>query len=212
MTDWASVASFATAGGTLVLAVATFASVRSANRASRTAELAHLISVRPVLVPSRLQDRTEKINWYDMHWASVPGGRAVAEVADGNIYLAMSLRNVGSGLAVLHGWWPTTDREGAGRDHAPLEAFRMQTRDLYIPAGDLSLWQGAIREPTDPDYDALAAAITERRLISIEVLYGDHEGGQRTVSRFNLIPGSEDDTDWLCTVSLHWNLDRPDPR
>ncbi|HUI05246.1 MAG TPA: hypothetical protein VLZ77_17045 [Acidimicrobiales bacterium] len=212
MIDWTDVASFATAGGTLVLAVATFASVRSANRASRTAERAHLISVRPVLVPSRLEDRTEKVNWYDMHWASVHGGRAIAEVVDGNIYLAMSLRNVGSGLAVLHGWWPTTDRERAGRAHAPLEAFRMQTRDLYVPAGDLSFWQAAIREPADPDYDDLVAAINERRLISIELLYGDHEGGQRTISRFNLIPRSGDETDWMCTVALHWNLDQPDPR
>ena len=36
--DWASVASLATAAGTLVLAVATFASVRSANRTARAAE------------------------------------------------------------------------------------------------------------------------------------------------------------------------------
>jgi hypothetical protein len=34
MADWATVASMATAGGTLVLAVATFASVRSANRSA----------------------------------------------------------------------------------------------------------------------------------------------------------------------------------
>jgi hypothetical protein len=38
MTDWATVASLATAGGTLILAIATFASVRSAHRAARVAE------------------------------------------------------------------------------------------------------------------------------------------------------------------------------
>ena len=36
--DWASVASLATAAGTLVLAVATFSAVRPANRAARAAE------------------------------------------------------------------------------------------------------------------------------------------------------------------------------
>jgi len=37
-TDWATVATFATAIGTLVLAVATFAAVRSSNRSARIAE------------------------------------------------------------------------------------------------------------------------------------------------------------------------------
>ena len=210
--DWNSVASFATAGGTLVLALATFASIRSANRAARTAERAHLISLRPVLMPSRREDRTEKANWYDQHWAAIPGGRGTVELVGGNIYLAMSLRNVGSGLAVIHGWWPTTDRESVGHAHAPLEAFRLQTRDLYIPSGDLSFWQGAIRDPADPEYDNLVKAITTRHMISIEILYGDHEGGQRTISRFDLTPPAEDKPEWVCTVSLHWNVDRPEPR
>ena len=37
-TDWVTISALATAGGTLVLALATFASVRSANRAARVAE------------------------------------------------------------------------------------------------------------------------------------------------------------------------------
>ena len=49
MPDWVTISSLATAGGTLVLAVATFASVRSANRAARTAELA-----LPPLTPASL--------------------------------------------------------------------------------------------------------------------------------------------------------------
>jgi hypothetical protein len=54
--DWATIASLATAGGTLVLAVSTFASVKSANRAARAAERSLLAGLRPLLVPSRLQD------------------------------------------------------------------------------------------------------------------------------------------------------------
>ena len=38
MNDWTTVSSLATGVGTLVLAVATFASVRSANRAAHAAE------------------------------------------------------------------------------------------------------------------------------------------------------------------------------
>lgn len=37
-TDWATIATFATAIETLVLAVATFAAVRSSNRSARVAE------------------------------------------------------------------------------------------------------------------------------------------------------------------------------
>jgi hypothetical protein len=38
---------------------------------------------------------------------------------------------------------------------------------------------------------------------------GDHEGGQRTISRFPLIPVGDDR--WLASVARHWNLDRPSP-
>jgi len=47
-TDWATVSSLATAGGTLALAVATFASVRSANRAARVAEQSLMEGLRPL--------------------------------------------------------------------------------------------------------------------------------------------------------------------
>ena len=57
MADWPTIASLATAGGTLVLAVATFSSVRSGQRSTRIAERstqiaerALLIGLRPVLV------------------------------------------------------------------------------------------------------------------------------------------------------------------
>jgi len=47
--DSVTVSALATAGGTLVLAVATFASVRSANRAARAAERSLLAGLRPLL-------------------------------------------------------------------------------------------------------------------------------------------------------------------
>ncbi len=61
---------------------------------------------------------------------------------------------------------------------------------------------------------AFVEAITAPQPFTVELLYGDYEGGQRAISRFTLVPRQDDnnDTVWLCTVSLHWNLDRPDPR
>jgi hypothetical protein len=52
---WANISALATGFGTLVLAVATFAAVRSANRAARAAERSLLAGLRPLLVPSRLE-------------------------------------------------------------------------------------------------------------------------------------------------------------
>ena len=42
MADWVTISALATAGGTLVLVAATFASVRSANRSARATERALL--------------------------------------------------------------------------------------------------------------------------------------------------------------------------
>src|SRR6476469_9421381 len=99
---WSTAASLATAFGTLVLAMATFVAVRAANRAARVAEYSMQIGIRPLLMPSRLDDTMQKIMWGDEHWARLLGGGAVVEEVEGSIYLAMSLRNSGSGIAVIH--------------------------------------------------------------------------------------------------------------
>src|SRR5258708_27358784 len=99
MADWTVISSLATAGGTMVLDGATFASVRSAKRASRATERALLAGIRPLLMPSRMQDPPEKVGFGDNHWIKVEGGRAIAEATDEVIYFAIALRNAGTGLA-----------------------------------------------------------------------------------------------------------------
>jgi hypothetical protein len=210
MADWPTIASLATAGGTLVLAVATFASVRSANRAARTAERSLQAGLRPLLLPTRPDDPPLKILWQDRHKATLEGGRGSVEEIDGVIYLAASVRNSGAGIAVLHSWYPTVGEPSADDRPADLGEFRRQTRDLYIPAHDVGFWQGAIRDPDDRHRWEVSRAIAERQRISIDLLYGDHEGGQRTISRF--VFNSREDGQWIVVVARHWNLDRPDPR
>jgi hypothetical protein len=215
-TNWATIATFATAIGTLVLAVATFAAVRSSNRSARIAEEAFRVNLRPVLVTSRLEDPIQKIRWVDDHWARLEGSQASVELVDGSIYLAISVRNVGSGLGVVFGWSVLTELATNVTivPHAAPEDFRMQTRDLYIAPADIGFWQAAIRAAEDPDYAALSRDIQDVRGFTIDVLYGDHEGGQRTITRFGMIPRRTDDgtTKWFPNVARHWNLDRPDPR
>ncbi len=211
MADWVTISSLATAGGTLVLGVATFASVRSANRAARVAERSLLAGLRPLLVPSRLDDPVQKVGFHDNRWFPTRGGCAVAVAEDANIYLTMSLRNVGSGIAVLHAW-RFAPGPGTGADGPPpLEEFHRLTRDLYVPAGDMGFWQGAMRDPADPEFAALTAAIHAGERLTIDILYGDHEGGQRIITRFGLAPRGDGDG-WLASAGRHWNLDREDPR
>src|SRR5205823_1095888 len=109
MADWATISSLATAGGTLVLAAATFASVKSANRSARIA-------------------------------------------------------------------------------HADPEQVRLLQRDLFVPAGATGYWHASLRDPDADMYRELRPAIEERQAISIELLYGDFEGGQRTITRFGVLP------------------------
>ncbi|MGH7687359.1 MAG: hypothetical protein ACREN2_11150 [Candidatus Dormibacteria bacterium] len=209
--DWATISALATAFGTLVLALATFASVRSANMAARTAERALAFNLRPLLFQSRLHDPPQKITWIDRRVHRLDGGHGVAEVTDDVVYLALGLRNAGAGMAVLQAWRPSTDFENMRQDSpAPLDSFRRQTRDLYIPPDDVGFWQGAIREQSDELFAPLAKTITAREPFLVEILYVNTEGGQRTVSRFLFLPTENDG--WLCTVGRHFSLDHDLPR
>jgi len=210
MWDLSTAASLATALGTLVLALATFVAVRAANRAARVAEYSMQIGIRPLLMPSRLEDTEQKIMWGDEHWARLSGAGAVAEIADDNLYLAMSVRNAGSGVAVIHGW------------HLVLQdlhrIIRMPSRASSAGSFGISTspvtmsGSGRARSASTmmPSTPSLRDAVSSPRVFAIELLYSDHEGGQRAIGRFALAPMS--DAQWLCSVVRHWNLDRPDPR
>ena len=210
-TDWSTISSLATGAGTLVLAVATFASVRSSNRSARIAEVALQEQRRPVLVQSRLDDPVQKLMFVEGLWVSAAGGRAVARHEDGNVYLAISLRNVGSGIGVCQGWAVRAEigTSRAAPTHADENQFRPHTRDLYVPAGDIGMWQGALRNPDDPVRAAVVEAIEERRPVSVELLYSDQIGAQRTITRFGIIPTGDT---WLASVTRHWYLDWDGPR
>jgi hypothetical protein len=169
------------------------------------------VGIRPVLMTSRLQDPPEKVGFQDGHWLKVTGGHAAIEVTDDAIYLAVALRNAGTGLAVLDRWDLYGERKlGGEQTYRDPASFHRLTRDLYLSANDLGFWQGALRDPTEPVFAEARDAIAARRPMTLDLLYGDHEGGQRTVSRFALIPAA--DGSWLAAVARHWNLDGDDPR
>jgi len=218
--DWVTISALATAGGTLALAGATYASVRSSNRSARLAELALQEQRRPVLVNSRQDDSEQTVGFADGRWVAIPGGGATIEAAAESVYLAMSVRNVGAGLAVLQGWRlhevavEDTEKRGWRRSviiEAPPrpEDFRSLTRDQYISSGDLGIWQGAVRDSADPLHATLVEAIRQPGLLVLDLLYTDLAGEQRTISRFGLTP---DDAGWQAAAARHWYLDASAPR
>lgn len=206
MADWVTISSLATAGGTLVLAFATFGSVRSANRAARVAEQS-LLNMRPVLMPNRPDDPDQKILFVDDVKLVTPGGRAATQIREEGIYLTLGLRNVGTGIAVLHAWWLSA---GHLRERSNLDDYHQLNRDLYVPTGELGFWQGALRDPEAEEFRAAAEAITDREMLVVDLLYGDHLGAQRYITRFALRP--LDDGTWLPAVTRHWSVDGSDPR
>jgi hypothetical protein len=222
VTEWATVASLATAVGTLVLAIATFAAVRSANysaraadrvariaeQSARIAERSLMAAERPLLMSSRLQDPEQKIQFLEGRFVKVAGGAATLVVADGVVYMVISVRNVGTGLAVMHGWHVEVTGQPQ-QTHPPLEDLTTQTRDIYVASGDIGFWQGALRDPATAQFKAVAAAVEAGDPMSLSILYGDWEGGQRVISQFALRRVNDR---WLTTAGRHFNVDRPDPR
>jgi hypothetical protein len=188
VTDWTTTISALTTGaGTLVLAVATFASVRSANRSARTAEASMRAGMRPVLMASRLQDPGQKLAFADDKWVAVLGGGAAVEATDGAIYLAISVRNEGTGMGILHGWRLSVGVEHGEQRRPPLAEFTPQTRDIYVASAEISFWQGALRNPDAELFKQASAAIGAGDPLVVDVLYGDFEGGQRVITRFTLV-------------------------
>ena len=190
-----------------MLAVATFDATRSANRAARVAERSLLAGLRPLLLPSREGDLTERVDWQDGVVMAVPPGHAMVWDQDGAVLMAIALRNAGAGLARLHGWYVrvgvTYGREAPAV--AELDEFHMLTRDIYVPTNDTGFWQGAIRSEDDPDHERVLRAVSDHEILTIDVLYGDQEEKRRFVTRFTLRPEERDL--YVVSAGRMWVLD-----
>jgi hypothetical protein len=212
MADWVTISSLATAGGTLVLAVATFSSVKSANRSTRLAERSLLAAQRPILIPTHEDDPEQAVRFGDGFLIHVRGHAGTIELQRENLYMAISVRNGGSGLALIQGWRVEVADQTSNQP-PPTDEFRRQQRDIYIPPGEVGFWQGAIRDRSDPAYDEIRSAMRSGSRVSVDLIYGDYEGGQRTIARIGLTKDGDDERDdYLAEVGRYWNIDGIDPR
>ncbi len=214
MTDWAA---WGTSIGTLVLAGATFAAVRSSNHSARVAERTLQAGLRPVLTTPRRDDPREEVLFADGRVFETGWGDALVHPEEGAVYLALQLRNAGSGVARLLGYHiepesaasvardplgPARHRRG---DPAPDPAtFADQQRDLYIAPGEVGFWQAAVRDPGSELYSTMQQAIATLGRLTIDLMYGDIEGAQPTVTRFVVLPGEQGR--WRCDVTRHWRM------
>jgi hypothetical protein len=217
VTAAATWAALATALGTLVLAGATFSSVRSSSRMARLAERALLAAQRPVLAPSGPDDPAAQVQFADGQVFVLAAGRPITERSGGTIYLAVSLCNLGAGIAVLRAYHLQSesarnvveDPQGAARhrrgDTPPnVSLFARQQRDLLISTGRVGFWQAALRDPESSLHATTVEALDTAGRITVDVLYGDHEGGQPTITRLVLLP--DEGGAWRCDATHHWNL------
>src|SRR5262249_28093400 len=120
-------------------------------------------------------------------WLRMPNDCAAVKMGDDVIYLALSLRNVGQGISVVHGWRFYPDWEPQ-QEETPLAEFRRQNRDIYVPPGDIGFWQSGFLDQNDPLYPKTCKAASAHAAMTVDVLYGDYEGGQRVKTRFELLP------------------------
>jgi hypothetical protein len=216
MTAWLALADIGTAAGTVVLAAVTFIAVRASVRSTRIAERALLAGQRPVLAPAGPQDPAESVQFADGRVFPVGNGQALATRDADVIYLAIPLCNVGAGLAVLRGYQlsgePAShvaeDPRGPARhlrgDIEPQpRTFSPQQRDLLISTRRAGFWQAALRDPQTLLHQEVAQAIDTGGRVTVDVLYGDHESGQPSITRFVLLP---EGGSWRCDATRHWSL------
>ena len=121
-----------------------------------------------------------------------------------------ALRNVGAGIAVLHGWSLYTVADAPDDPRLHLDRFTRLTRDLYIAPGDAGFWQGTFRDPSADAFAYARDALQSGERVNVDVLYGDQEGLQRMITRFSLLP--RDESAWAATIARHWSVDGADPR
>ena len=215
MTAWVTLADIGTAAGTLVLAGATFVAVRAAARSTSIAERALLAGQRAVLAPGGPDDAAN-VQFADGRVFPVGNGHALVQQDTGVIYLAIPLCNVEAGLAMLRGYRlqgePAVDvaqdprgpaRHLRGDPSPEPRTFSPQQRDLLISTGRAGFWQAALRDPETPLYKEIAGAAETGGRVTVDVLYGDHEGGQPWVTRFVLLPEAGS---WRCDATRYWSL------
>ena len=186
MADTSTIASLATAGGTLVLAMATFSSTRSANRSAAH----HRAGAQGGAAPGAVQRSSAGSAAEGRIRATITGSccatgsrpcRSPRRTCISRSRCAMSPPGWPCCTAGTFGpsGWRRTPRRPRSRSFAGSRATCM------CPPATSASGRRRYAIPAMPLYEPLREAIAARSAICVDILYGDHEGGQRTITRFH---------------------------
>jgi hypothetical protein len=205
--DWVTVSKLAAAAATVGLALATFASVRSANRAARVVERSLRVGPPAVVLPTRPDDPQQTIAFADGRRLTVPGGGAVIELTDDAIQIAMAIRNVGGGLAILRGWFLQPKR--AQDEHTEVEEFNRLACDVYLSGSETVVWQSRVKASASPAFARVRQALLARTPLSLEILHSNQHEDRWTITRFDLTSAGGDGK-WSAAAAGHRDLEQLD--
>ena len=182
-------------------------SVRSANRAARTAGRSLLAGLRPLLMPGAAGSGPEG----DVAGPALRPPSRGASCRRGGRRCDLCGRHASQRRQRRRRPARVVSQRRLGAGAADAHAggtVRRLTRDLHIPAGDVGFWQGAIRDPGDP-YPRSSSPRSQRTTDHRRYPLRRPQG--RPACHRSLRPHTVEDG-YLLTSSRYRNLDQRDPR
>jgi hypothetical protein len=88
------------------------------------------------------------------------------------------------------------------------DTFIPLARALHVPPRDVGFWQAEARQEPRP---IVRAANATGEPLTVDLLYGDEEGGQGRITRFHLralVGHQPPNGERSCEVSRHWSIDK----
>ncbi len=119
-----------------------------------------MAGLRPLLVPSKLDDPHQKIGFVDDKWVM-----ARAVVASPRWEKTQSTSRSLSETSVPESLSSTAGasfRAAGSKTHTGSLRTSRDSRATYVPVGDVGFWQGAFRDPAEPEFRGCREAIERR--------------------------------------------------
>lgn len=161
----------------------------------------------PIMVPARPDGRKRVARFTLEKHVTIRNADTYAEFDGDGVCLAVCLRNIGSGVAVLKGFdaSPNDSAEPASYDVPSLSRFASALHALYLGPGDaayLAIFTSLDSSRTDA-YEVVQETVPNGASLLLDLVYTDHSGGQLTISRLELEWATDVDR-YVAKVARYW--------
>jgi len=170
---------------TLAVAVATALLAYAAWLAARTASRQLSRDMRPVVIPSKPDERTRRGRFANGTLVPESEEAVYAHKEGTTNYLGVCLRNIGTGIAVVRGLKLCLAEDG---EEQPTAAeFAYTERAIYMAPTDTAYLTNLV-EDTDEEWfgPALTVGITDQLAMAVFFLYTDLTNNQPAITRMEL--------------------------